>query len=384
MTNALWRYPDGVSIDANFPGGNIVVESRSDNTIYLRQDLRDTEGDWFYWYFRVSGAAGEHLEFRFTGSDVVGPLGPACSFGGSAWKWLGSDSRIETGFAVDIPEDAESAGFAMAIPYVMADLERFTARIGTEERVSIETPYHSKDGRPAPVIRIGGAPERSPAHRILITCRNHACESMASYVLEGLIEGVLAPDDTGRWFAEYAEVLAVPMVDIDGVERGDQGKNRRPHDHNRDYGSPVAVHPEVRGLKELVEPWARSGVSVGLDLHCPSIRGEGHERIFFVGGRDESIWREVKRFSAVVETNDDSGLGYAAADNLPFGTSWNTSDSGMLESCSAWMSSLPGIRFGATLEFAYANANGNEVTITRARKFGATIAQALVEYLSDV
>ena len=45
-------------IDADFPGGNILVERVDGNTAYIRQDLRDTTGHWFCWYFRVTGAAG--------------------------------------------------------------------------------------------------------------------------------------------------------------------------------------------------------------------------------------------------------------------------------------------------------------------------------------
>lgn len=47
-------------VDCDFPGGNIVVDGIKDDTVFLHQDVRDTQGDWFYWYFRVRGAAGRH------------------------------------------------------------------------------------------------------------------------------------------------------------------------------------------------------------------------------------------------------------------------------------------------------------------------------------
>ena len=40
------------------PAGNVVVEEIAGDTVRVRPDLRDTEGDWFYWAFRVAGAAG--------------------------------------------------------------------------------------------------------------------------------------------------------------------------------------------------------------------------------------------------------------------------------------------------------------------------------------
>ncbi|HOA53091.1 MAG TPA: hypothetical protein PKI05_12635, partial [Thermogutta sp.] len=66
-----------IIIDAAFPGGNILVERIDGDTVYLAQDLRDTEGWWFYWYFRVRGGAGRTVTFRFTNKDVFTCQGPA-------------------------------------------------------------------------------------------------------------------------------------------------------------------------------------------------------------------------------------------------------------------------------------------------------------------
>jgi len=49
---------------------------------------------------------------------------------------------------------------------------------------------------------------------------------MASWALEGLIEEVLADTADGRWLRERVEFLMVSLMDLDGVEDGDQGKNR--------------------------------------------------------------------------------------------------------------------------------------------------------------
>ncbi|MCL4782377.1 MAG: hypothetical protein KJZ70_05020, partial [Bryobacterales bacterium] len=36
-----------VEVDADIPGGNILIESVTGDTIRVRQDLRDTQGQWF-------------------------------------------------------------------------------------------------------------------------------------------------------------------------------------------------------------------------------------------------------------------------------------------------------------------------------------------------
>ena len=54
---------------------------------------------------------------------------------------------------------------------------------------------------------------------------------------------MLADNEDGYWFRRNVEVLAIPFMDKDGVEEGDQGKNRKPRDHNRDYIGQSVHHP---------------------------------------------------------------------------------------------------------------------------------------------
>ena len=74
---------------SDFPGWNIVLERIEGDDVSVHQDLRDTKGDWFYWYFAVRGAAGRELTFHFTQSRAIGPLGPGISRDqGATWTWL--------------------------------------------------------------------------------------------------------------------------------------------------------------------------------------------------------------------------------------------------------------------------------------------------------
>ena len=52
-----------VSVDDRLPAGNVICESVAGDVVKVRQDLRDTNGSWFYWAFRVTGAAGRTLLF---------------------------------------------------------------------------------------------------------------------------------------------------------------------------------------------------------------------------------------------------------------------------------------------------------------------------------
>src|SRR4051812_6266126 len=90
---------DKLQVDADFPGGNIVVDDVKGDDVFLHQHLRDTAGDWFNWYFRVRGGRGRSLTFHFTKSNPIGVRGPAVSTdGGKSWKWLGAEAVRDATF----------------------------------------------------------------------------------------------------------------------------------------------------------------------------------------------------------------------------------------------------------------------------------------------
>ena len=81
-----------MTIETAFPGGNVKVIGFQNDTYFLEPDLRDTVGDWFYWAFKVSGAQGKTLTFKFNG-NYVGYYGPAISYNLENWHWQYSEKK---------------------------------------------------------------------------------------------------------------------------------------------------------------------------------------------------------------------------------------------------------------------------------------------------
>lgn len=370
-------------IDAAFPGGNIIVDKIDGDTIRLRQDLRDTQGHWFYWYFRVQGAQGRTLTFQFTSGNVIGERGPAVSRdGGQSWQWLGAQAVRDASFHYAFPADAEDVRFCVAFPYVEQNLLAFLKQYGQNPHLKVETLCQSKKGRNVDLLRLGRL-DGGCDYRVALTCRHHCCEMMASYVLEGIIAEVLADSADGQWLREHVEFFIVPMVDKDGVEDGDQGKNRKPYDHNRDYEG-ESIYASVQAIREQLPKWSRGKLRLAMDMHCPALRGASHSTIYFVGGPDEKIWKEVGRFSKLLESVQTGPLVFNSRNNLPFGQGWNTQASyGNRKPFSRWAADLPGIRAATTIEVAYANADGKTVTDQSARALGRDLARAMRQYLPE-
>lgn len=218
-------FGEDLAVDCQFPGGNIIVEKIVGNRVELHQDPRDTAGFWFYWNFRVRGAAGRTLTFHFTQGDVIGTRGRAVSTdGGANWTWLGLDTvekNKNNTFAYTFPADAREVRFCFAVPYQESNLRALLDRFAGNPCLKAEPHTKSRKGRTVERLRLGKL-DGTPDHRVLLTCRHHSCEMMASWVLEGLLEKVLADTPDGRWLREHVEFLAIPFMDKDGVEEGDQ------------------------------------------------------------------------------------------------------------------------------------------------------------------
>ena len=370
------------TIHTDFPGGNSIVDRVEGDTVYLRPDLHDTEGWWFYWNFKLAGVpVGHTLTFDFGERNPIGVRGPAVSTDtGATWDWLGSDNVQGATFTYTFPEGG-NAWFSFTIPYLESDLRAFLKKWEGSDSLVAETLCDSRGGRKVEALRAGCIAER-PKYRVLLTARHHACETMASFVLEGILAAMLADDEDGTWFRENVEALAIPFMDKDGVEAGDQGKNRRPRDHNRDYDE-ASIYPETKALKTHVVDWSDGLLRVALDLHCPYIRGEGNEVIYLVGSPNKVTWERQQRFAALLEEVNNGPLPYRASDNLPFGKRWNTAANyGQGVSFARWAETIPGVTLSTTIEIPYANTGGHPVTAESARAFGTSIARALRRYLT--
>ncbi len=374
------------TVDADLPAGNVIVNSIDGDSVSLRQDLRDTAGDWFYWAFRVKGAAGRTVRFDFRGADgkiakIVGVRGPVVSKdGGRTFAYPLDGKSAEDGFAYTFGTDEDETLFYECHPYVRANWDAFVARHEADVkagRMKVGTLCKSKKGADVPCARFGCL-ER-PKMRMFVSARHHCSETTASWVLEGIAESFLADDPTGVWLRDNMELMAVPFVDYDGTEAGDQGKNRKPHDHNRDYTE--FLYPETKAITEWIASHAGGRLDVFLDVHCPWIRGQYNEFVYSPRKSADMVpdLKMDDAFSATLEKVQSGALRYRAADDLPFGKAWNKNSNytqgrtSLIWACTE----VKGLQVARTFEVPFANANGAVVTPEACREFGRDIAKAM-------
>jgi hypothetical protein len=369
-----------IRISTDFPGGNIVVERLHGDTVWLKPDSENTEGTWFYWYFRIAGVAGRTITFQFTQNNVLARFGPVYSINNpDHWRYLGEQSYAKDRFRYSFGQEDTVAWFAMAMPYTQEHLEDFLANLRNVSLVKKGALCSTRQGRVVEELLL--EPVDHPAdYKVLITARHHACEMMANYVLEGIVQSICNERDL-QFLLDRVAFRIIPFMDKDGVENGDQGKNRIPRDHNRDYDS-VSIYNTTSALREQIPGWADNKMQVALDLHCPWIRNNYNEWIYMVGAEAPDIQDQQEVFSRYIERHAVGELRYRHEHFLAFGKAWNTSNNySKGKSFAAWAQGVEGVQMAGTLEFPYANVLGTAVTKDNARVFGRAIAYAIQDYL---
>ena len=370
-------YGRQIRIDTKLPAGNIIVEKMLGDTVYVKPDLRDTEGDWFYWAMRVRGAQGKTLTFKFPHA-CVGVRGAVVSKDhGKTFFFAGNENRYWYSFTFTFGPKDRDVFFYECHPYLLTDWKRFAKSLD-KNYFREDVLCLSKEGKKVPFATIASQ-DVDYKHRVVISARHHCSETIASFVMEGIAKGFMANDDTGRWLRDNVELSLVPFIDYDGAQRGDQGKNRKPHDHNRDYTE--FLYPETKALTEL---WTEKCPERILDLHCPWIYGElNNEHVYSPLG-DPAITPDAKaedRFFHLVEA-EAKGLPYKVSGNIPFGTNWNTNQNYAqgLSSLQWARLNAPGAKVCCCFEIPFANASGTEVNPESAREFGEGLAAAIADY----
>lgn len=357
-----------MKIQADFPGGNIVVRSQEGNSVQLSTDLRDTEGYWFYWCMEVEFDSAGEFRFEFDG-PAVGARGPAVSEdGGRSWRWLGETGTIDRSFLFSASKPGR-VRFCTGMQYLQNDLDRFLAEVPAARRSVL---CRSNGGREVELLRLGAA---EPQYKVLLTSRHHCCEMMATHVLEGILRAAAADPELLRRAAFYA----VPFVDKDGVDRGDQGKNRRPHDHARDYGQPDPIYAETRAITEFL---TKEKPQVVFDLHCPWLRGECNELLHFVGPMHRPMEQAMDEWTARLVKELPAEIPYRPEDNVRFGTGWNTAANYTKgKTLAKYAAELDGVRAALSIEIPYANIRDYTLNTANTREIGAALKRVIAAEL---
>lgn len=273
-------------INSQFDSGNIQVisaESPKDIVLSIRNDAQSDFYQWFHFKLHSSPFV-EHI-IRIT--DLVNSAYPdgwenyqaVASYDREEWF------RVDTTFdgdnlIIDFTPEYEAVYIAYFAPY---SYERHQSLIASAQ-MALECKHEllglTIDGREMNLLIIGDEThsnelsdndnnehgKKTSKNKIWITARQHPGETMAEWLVEGLLNRLLDEDDgVARKLLEDNVFYVIPNMNPDGSVRGHLRTNAVGRNLNREWAAPCQVNsPEVFYTRTKMDS---VGVDLFLDIH---------------------------------------------------------------------------------------------------------------------
>lgn len=280
-----------LQVSSDFPGGSakVLKLDPASNTVGITPAGDPKHGWPCWWYFRLDNVApGKPVVLEVTANQGVVrdgdgdktrklpiayslPEYAAWSIDGTNWEHTAKGEKQGDRSTYRIDASASTLWLAWGPPFTLKEAGQMIQR--TCDLCPGATRFvlaHTRGGRPVPGVRLSRpAAATGPRFTVWIQARQHAWESGSSWVAKGFADWLVSNDPSAVSLRAKADVIIIPIVDVDSVETGQGGKEQVPHDQNRDWG-PGPYFPEVAAGMNSLGALARADrLDLFLDLHNP-------------------------------------------------------------------------------------------------------------------
>ena len=267
-------------ITANFDAGNIDVINMDDKQNIELAIRPDVGGEFFQWFnFRLQGQIGEHYVL-----NIVNAGEAAFAAGWQHYQAVASYDRdywfrLPTSYkdgklTILVDMQCETIQIAYFAPYSYERHLDLLATVQMHALVTLEHLGETLDKRDLTLVKISHSDNVANKRNIWITARQHPGETMAEWLVEGLLYSLLDGDNaTGKALLEKANFYIMPNMNPDGSVRGHLRTNAVGTNLNRAWSNPsLEKSPEVF---YVINKMQQTGVDLFYDVH-------GDEEIPFV------------------------------------------------------------------------------------------------------
>ena len=261
-------------ITANFDAGNIDVislEDKKDIQLAIRPDVGEEFFQWFN--FRLSGEIGEQYVLNIVNAGAASYLEGWENYQAVASYdreyWFRLPTSYKGGKLTIVAElECDTIQIAYFAPYSYERHQDLLAAVQTHPLVSVEHLGETLDKRDLTLVKIadGDSSSDKSKRNIWITARQHPGETMAEWLVEGLLYSLLDSDNaTAKLLLEKANFYIVPNMNPDGSVRGHLRTNAVGTNLNREWLNPsLEKSPEVFHVINKMEA---TGVDLFYDVH---------------------------------------------------------------------------------------------------------------------
>lgn len=261
-------------ITANFDAGNIDViniDDKKDIQLAIRPDVGEEFFQWFN--FRLSGQIGEQYVLNIMNAGEASYLEGWESYQAVAsydrQQWFRLPTSYKEGKLTIVAElECETMQIAYFAPYSYERHQDLLAAVQTHPLVTLEHLGETLDKRDLTLVKISNDDSNSDPNKrnIWITARQHPGETMAEWLVEGLLYALLDSDNaTAKSLLDKANFYIVPNMNPDGSVRGHLRTNAVGTNLNREWESPsLEKSPEVF---HVICKMKETGVDLFYDVH---------------------------------------------------------------------------------------------------------------------
>ncbi len=194
---------------------------------------------------------------------------------------------------------------AQHYPYTPADLDQFLARLLADHPEVRQESLQLGPGS-TPLLHLGN---RSARGRIWVHARAHPGEVGASYVVEGLLQALLADRPAAAALRQRACISVVPLVAAAAAAAGNYRTNARSQ-NCEELWLPAGAPAEVQALQQTIARLQAAGPAfvAALNIHASN---EPPQRPAFVlphfgpsaqgySAAEAALWQQQQRFATAV------------------------------------------------------------------------------------
>ena len=269
-------------ISANFDGGNIQVvnlDNKDDIQLAIRPDAG---GEFYQWFnFRFEGEVGNHYTLNIinagTASYTKGWEDYQAVASYDRQHWFRIPTQYQDGkLSINLELDCDAIQIAYFAPYSYERHLDLLSSAQLHPDVNLEHLGLTLDGRDITLMKVGNGD--TSKRNIWITARQHPGETMAEWLVEGLVNRLLDNDcPTAKALLDKANFYIVPNMNPDGSVRGHLRTNAIGVNLNREWQTPsLEKSPEVY---HVVNKMQQTGVDLFYDVHGD----EGLPYVFLAG-----------------------------------------------------------------------------------------------------
>lgn len=248
----------GVSVYKDFPGA--AFEScrfDSDGNLRLKIEPEDASINPSAWYaFRLNAITATQQRIILEYPNGRHRYLPDTRTASGEWAPLAID-------AVIADEDGKTAQFSLSLgsgqqltvaaqPLLVSDdYMRWLKSLSAHSQVTYAEVGRSPENRPIPRLST-----RAQEYTLLLLGRQHPPETTGAQAMITFVERLLADDELAQRFRAEVGILAYPLINPDGVDRGHWRHNTGSTDLNRDWGPFTQI--ETRTVAEDVDRYLQA------------------------------------------------------------------------------------------------------------------------------